>query len=361
MKNNNTASYQYHSFTLLKSMFHQLFRLCRRSPLDKISSSGKTPIEDFITYSFAGLLNDNKDLKEHFLYSTLKLPKLCYTIYSQRKYDLEGGKYCKIDLVFENTEEKIICFVENKVDSKEGEDQLKRYAKILDSFEYKEYDTYLVYCTKNYDPKQLKSHSFNYIRWYDIADILNNYPNKFLICQFYNFLKSNKMAQKHTLNNSDVATMRNMASTLEFLNECLDQAKPIFTKKFKPPNKVELNRQLRDWNRWIYSIKRIVDESDSDMNYGFYFDEPRIYVGMYFGYSDKPYYNSIYSKASKMSDEFSYVSNDDDKIIIYREKFISNLADNPKAISEIKEWFKESFEIFENFIVSSKHEIPWKV
>ena len=59
-------------------------------------------------------------------------------------------------MVFYN--KKVTCFVENKVDSKEGYKQLERYASVLSNIieGNPTQKVYLRYCTKNSDLKEIE-------------------------------------------------------------------------------------------------------------------------------------------------------------------------------------------------------------
>ena len=127
-------------------MINNLFKLYLRN-------TSKTPLEDFTTEAFAGILKYDPIIKNEFIRVFLKIPQGEYQIKTQVKYDLENDMNCIVDLVFEN--EDIICFIENKVNSKEGYRQLERYSKVLDIYNLENKKTYLRYCTKYYDNKIL--------------------------------------------------------------------------------------------------------------------------------------------------------------------------------------------------------------
>lgn len=86
-----------------------------------------------------------------------------FTIKSQRKYQLKDDIDCIVDIVIEN--EAMICFLENKVNSSEGDRQLERYTKVLNEINVKRNkEVYLRYCTKYYDKKDIKDINFIQIR-----------------------------------------------------------------------------------------------------------------------------------------------------------------------------------------------------
>jgi len=323
---------------------------------NKQNRSNKTPLEDFTTEAFVGILETNLDFKKDFLYNFLELPEGEYGIFTQQSY-----KNCIIDIVIESRRSKIICFIENKVNAREMPEQLIRYGKILDSFKIKDYDTRLIYCTKNYDLKNLEIHHFKYIRWYQIAERLKSYTSDSLTNDFYSFLQKNKMAKKQILSNEEFVTIKNMANTIEIINDYLDEAKFYFIKKYKSPNKGQLNRQLKDWNRWIYSIKGIIKEDggESDFNFGFYFNEPKIYVGIYVDYSVDNYYDKIFAKANNFG-KFKSVVYGKHGTVISLERGIIDLENNEASKKIVIDWFKESFKTFEEFFMFT-NDIPWDI
>lgn len=337
-------------------MLEKLFRLCRRdTPL------GKTPLEDFTTEAFVGTLNANDKFKFSFIHNLLGLPDGIYKLTTQKRVSLPNGKYYKIDVVLERDDKKVICFIENKVNASEGGGQLNDYSKILDLKAKKDIDTYLFYCTKNYEYKSINKHHFKCIRWYQVALVLESLKKDFLSKDFYNFLKQHKMAQKQILSQSDISTMQNMASTVSLITEYMDNVRPIFDEMFKNSNKKGLAKQLNTWNRWIYSTEGIVegDGGESDFNFGFYFDGPVIRVGIYIGQSDKPFYERIYEQAKSFG-KFDYVSNQDNKTVIYMAESIEDLVGKQSSKKEIVDWFKKAFNTFDEFFKNTK-DIPWNI
>jgi len=95
----------------------------------KQGESKRTPLEDFNTECFAGILKMYPDIKKAFIYSFLKLPKDNYRVLTQVRKNLLNRENCIIDLVLESNGHT--CFIENKVESKEGWEQLE-YAENAD-------------------------------------------------------------------------------------------------------------------------------------------------------------------------------------------------------------------------------------
>lgn len=121
-------------------MFNNLYKLYKKSATDR------TPLEDYNTECFSELLQFYPSILNSFV-EFLNLPEGNYKVFTQSKYNLSNDPNCIIDMVLES--ESVICFIENKVNSKEGWEQLTSYGKVLDSFKKKQ--TYLKYCTKHLD------------------------------------------------------------------------------------------------------------------------------------------------------------------------------------------------------------------
>src|SRR5690606_23934065 len=103
----------------------------------------------FNTECFAGILKMHPEVLISFI-KWIKLPPGNYSVNTQLNYPLVDDRNCIVDMVLEN--ESTICFIENKVNSNEGWEQLNRYSKVLDQKTDKK--THLLYCTKKVDPKK---------------------------------------------------------------------------------------------------------------------------------------------------------------------------------------------------------------
>jgi len=163
-------------------MLHDLFKLYRNN-----KSGLRTPLEDFTTEAFTGVLQQHKDVLAPFVQFIGLNKGENYRVNTQVRKFL-GESYYIIDMVLESSQS--ICFIENKVNSKEGGNQLNNYAALL-YLEKK--DTYLRYCTKRVEVKTVKDHNFKQYRWYEEANILYiNHNDKPLVQDFVEFFKKTK-------------------------------------------------------------------------------------------------------------------------------------------------------------------------
>ena len=172
-------------------------------------------------------------------------------ITTQRRFAAPGahGVYSRPDLVIELTrydeeEEKAnladppgpardLVSVESKIGSREGEDQLARYARVL-SREPDVGHRKLVYITRDYDPKNESGITEGIqpkvdlvaVRWHDFHRVLEKYhrneaPESDLIREVLLFMKEQGMSQSNLLSATDVVVLSGMSRTLSFMQESL--------------------------------------------------------------------------------------------------------------------------------------------
>lgn len=332
-------------------MLNQLLNLYRKH-------SSKTPLEDFTTEVFVGILNLEEDIKQSFIQDFLKLPEENYRLMTQVKYELENDQNCIIDFVLEG--EKSICFIENKVNSKEGYRQIERYCKVLNILNDTDIETHLFYCTKYFDKKELDEHNFKQIRWFQIAKFLKKYKENKFIENFLDFLKTHNMAQGLTINAKDFVTLGNLQETINLINGHLDRVKPIFKTTFNSKKISDglSTSQIKKHNRMIYYLSDIISTKGwSELKYGFQFDTPSIYVSIYVDKSNPDYKNLI--DAVKLMTNFKVVTYDKGGSIILK-KDISVFLNDEQADTKISDWFKDSFKQFEELIRNTPN-LDWKI
>lgn len=335
-------------------MLDNLFKLYLRNKT-------KTPLEDFTTEAFAGILKYDSDIKNEFINKFLKIPQGEHRIKTQVKYELENDSNCIIDFVLES--ENIICFVENKVNSKEGNRQLERYSKILDIYANEGYETYLYYCTKYFDEKPLKEHQFHQFRWFQIAEFLKPYSkSNALVKDFLKFLKIKNMSQDLTITTKDLFAIESLYETIGIIKGYLDRMKPLFIKTFK--SKIKLSdgcttSQLIQHKRQIYYFKDIVGHSGwSEIKYGFQTSSSRIYVGIWIDKANVDYLKFKEYFATK-EHEFEVI-NLDRGLSIELNSPLQNFINYENADSQISDWFKNSFSKFA-LLVTEINNVSWKI
>jgi len=171
------------------------------------SGASSTPVEDFCTECLAGILRSDDELLEEFAKTVLKIDsETPFKVSTQRTfYSTKNGGQSRIDLVFES--QSVLCFVEMKVYSAEGDGQLEKYAQIL----YEQPNTvttHLRYCTLYKEEKE-NFNNFDQFRWQDIARFLKpKVGENNLVNEFYNFLKEKNMAGNERFNHEDLVGLK---------------------------------------------------------------------------------------------------------------------------------------------------------
>ena len=320
----------------------------------------KTPLEDFTTEVLVGLLNIEEDIKESFIVDFLELPKDDYRLKTQMQYSLEDDTNCIVDFVIES--EKRICFIENKVNSKEAYRQLERYGKVLETFKENDFETRLFYCTKYFDDKTYAKHQFKQIRWYQIAKFLKSFEENTLVKDFINFLIKQEMAQELTLNAKDFLTLENLQNILKTTNDYLDRVKPIFEKTFKSAIKISDVRstsQILNHNRLIYMFKDILGNNGwTEIKYGFQLNNPSIYVGIWVDKSNDQH--DFFRKTTKnLHPDFIIITRKKGTAIELKKE-ISIFINDEEADAKIAEWYKKAFARFAEFIRTNS-QLEWKI
>jgi len=329
----------------------------------KLSFSNKerTPLEDFTTEIFAGLLRMEKEISDDFLNSTLGLPyNESYYIKTQQRYLLSGEPDCIVDMVIENDD--TLCFIENKVGSEEGARQLERYGKVLDDYKDSKQNTYLIYCTKHYDPKPYDCHQFKQIRWHDIAKLLKRYENNTFVNEVIKYLKTHNMAQELTFTAEDFITLTNLQNLTNKVYEYLEKVKPLFKETFNT-NIVDWCKtdQIKKYNRLIYCKTNILpgtQNSDSEIKYGFLLYKPEIYVSIWVDKNTNNY-KSFVECSKSLSREFE-IGHLEAGTYIELKQNLSIYLNDETADSKIFEWFKEAFAEFRKFIDNTP-DLKWKI
>lgn len=318
----------------------------------------KTPLEDFTTEVFVGILNLEEDIKIAFIQDFLKLPESNYSLKTQVKYELDNDQNCVIDFVLEG--ENSICFIENKVNSKEGYRQIERYCKVLESLADSDLETHLFYCTKYFDKKTLKEHNFKQIRWFQIAKFLKKYKENKFVENFLDFLITHDMAQELTINAKDFVSLENLQDLINLINGHLNRVKPVFKKTFnaKKVSDGTSTTQIIKHNRMIYYLTGILATKGwSELKYGFQFSSPSIYVSIYLDKSNPDYKELM--NAVKTMPNFTTVTYDKGSSINIK-KDISVFLNDEQADTKIADWFKDAFKQYAE-LIKNTGQLDWKI
>lgn len=199
-------------------------------------NTGNIPLEDFFTEIVAYLLSTNKEI----VYAWLKYLNLLDAnnyldahISTQRAfepldYHLKGSRP---DILIELTDgsNNDIIFIESKIGSQEGANQLSKYAAILHElpgFRRK----VLLYITRDFDPKDestvLKDVpkagvQFKQLRWYQFHQFLCSQVDATFVQEIIIFMQEYRMAHNNQFSSVDVLALANFSKSLKLMEETM--------------------------------------------------------------------------------------------------------------------------------------------
>lgn len=328
-------------------MFNNLYKLYRNN------NSLRTPLEDFNTECFAGILNFYPDILNSFVTDFLELSSGTYKVYTQQYYPLSEDPSCFIDMVL--VSDDCICFIENKVNSVEGTEQLNRYQQVLESFAPKK-QTVLRYITKWSDLKAHNQSSFKQYRWYEVADWLQgSFADNLMVSNYYNFLKTQHMARKKEITTDGVIALKNFGEAYDIATLHLSSGYNIFQRYF-PKSKVHgyhstAYRRIIDGHRVYYKIDNLFNDCiqyHSEILLALHIKDVTFRLQIYVK-NDHPHYNELYERASAMK-SFDVVNKDEIGLMINNNIKLYSFIDAEDVDKEIKDWFTKGFESIRKLI-----------
>jgi PD-(D/E)XK nuclease superfamily len=202
-------------------------------------NTGSIPLEDFFSELVAYLFITNKEI----LYAWLKhldLPDAAdysdaYISTQQAFEPLEGhlsGSRPDILIEVVNDIDADIIFIESKIGSQEGIDQLSRYAEILHklSSQNKFRNKFLIYITRDFEPKDRatifknipKSNvQFKQLRWHQFYQFLRSQEDTTLVQEIIIFMQEYRMAHNNQFSSIDVIALANFTKSLKLMEETM--------------------------------------------------------------------------------------------------------------------------------------------
>ena len=320
--------------------------------LYKNSNSTRTPLEDFNTECFKGVLEFNPELSKKFIKKFLKLPDGNYSIRTQVRYNLKDDPNCIIDMVLESS--TTVCFIENKVNSKEGWEQLARYIKVLEEIGGKYHKkTYLMYCTKYEDKKQNVEHHFRQFKWRDIGFWLDkNYPKDNFVINYTSFLKKQNIMPDTLVTTDTVISLKNFLKTYESMDIHIKNAEKHF-KYYFPKSDVQKQEKIpkiREHDRIARLISNVLENKSvhTEILYSIHFEGVRLQSQIWI-HKTHPQCDLILLKAKELN-YFDSAEKNEWGALMKFNKGLYHFIDNDDAEIEIEKWFKESFKMIAQFI-----------
>jgi hypothetical protein len=199
-------------------------------------NTGNIPLEDFFTELVAYFFSKNKEI----LYAWLKGLNLLDTdtyldahISTQREFEpLDGhllGSRPDLLIELEDDRSRSIIFIESKIGSQEGYEQLSRYAEILHElpgFHKK----ILLYITRDFEPKDKavifknipnSTVYFKQLRWHQFHRFLQSHANTMLVQEVIEFMNEHQMAHNNQFSSIDVIALANFTKSLKLMEETM--------------------------------------------------------------------------------------------------------------------------------------------
>ncbi|MBU7586292.1 MAG: PD-(D/E)XK nuclease family protein [Nostoc sp. TH1S01] len=349
--------------------------------------SGSKPLEDFFTEIVAYFFSINKHLLIAWLKHNLIISDEYYSsvnITTQKYYELlenhEHGSQPDIVIQLANDTKTEIIFIESKIGSTEGWQQLKNYAEILNSLPYYSQQT-LIYVTRDYEPKQeiksfiknnLPKVKFYQIRWYHFHNFLKNNFNDILAKEILMFMEINKMSQNNQLSPVDILAMKSFNKTLNFMEATLsEEVKVKFQQLFAGISIANLDSLYQ----FKYQKRYIIGTRLFNRSWGFwcglgYFDLEPINLNEYPSLGVCLEVESYYKNHKLLESMQTVIKDKPDEwfplylqeypavpAIIYKKSLQSFLATDDQ-LSAIKQFFLDSIDELKN--IQHYFDVPWK-
>lgn len=213
----------------LESLFKKLLQLKNRD-------SDRTPLEDFFTEILAFLLKTRTnilvDLLNQFSISSIKQPDfICLS--TQESFDAlaNHAHASRPDVLIEvaSGDQRDIVFIESKIGSTEGWEQLRRYAEHLNHLQNIN-NGILLFITRDYEPKNQDEIlercdrtkvKFLQLRWHEIYRFLTKYQEDFLLKEIKSFMEIHNMSQSGQFNAVDILALTNFSNAKRVMDETL--------------------------------------------------------------------------------------------------------------------------------------------
>ena len=319
----------------------------------KYQKGSITPLEDFNTEIFANLLVMYPEIHESFLLHFFKLDGLDnLKVNTQQRENITGERAdCIVDLVISS--EKYIIFIENKVESHEGDEQLDRYNQALHENHTNKIKL-LAYCTKYADPKEHideRVHFFQF-RWYEVARFLEAFNKEPVVQSYLEFLSYYKMNQDNTLKSEHLIAYENMRKAIEIAEFHIENVKKEFVEKFDY-ERLDKNAnwdQIRGHQRFCYYKSNIFTSDSgkwSEVLYAVSFVELKLISQIYIDQNHESYQKVADSNYDK---PFEKIIIDNKGLAIRMDEDLGRFLNKPEAEKDIKDWFLESFDRLEKLI-----------
>jgi len=336
----------------MKNLFKTIFDL-------RLKNSNN-PTEDFLTEIYAFILNAYPEVLSEFLAGlNINIEDISsYSIHTQETFKkLEShdtDSRPDISIYFPNH----VIFIESKIGSKEGSNQLKRYAEHLN--ELKKTGT-LVYLTRDFEEKNsthiLKNCTpkINFIsfRWFQVYQLLKRHKNNILIHQILGFMEKINISSNNQFNPVDIIALSHFSRVKKMLDETMYG---VVSKKFKKvanglSKPASAMTQLKDHDRYIYHVYQ---KNEAWIGLGYWmnsFNDSREYPELKFVIEvspKSPQYDNIATIMEKICGESEWTGYNFERPKswkgMYLKKSLRDFMSDENHITSIQEYFLNTIE-----------------
>ncbi len=340
-------------------------------------NSEKHQTEDYLTEIFAHCLRQDATLLKAFLKEFDILPKATikdYKIETQKTYSKLNchDSDSRPDIVISN--DNTVIFFENKINSPEGFEQLKRYAEQLDNLQ--ETNKSLVYITKHYDPKSKveifkccnNTIKFREIRWYEIFNflkkqqsLLEKRPSSEIVKELIIYMKQTNLSMNIKFEETDIPTLKNFSNIMKMMDETINVA----TKDIKKNHNSVLNFSLKK-NKFFNNSRYAYESSAKHglvVSVGYWFiedDYPNVQIEIALYHKDfkdeeklKMIDEQLRSKQELSGDsKWEYYSKSDGWSGLFTQKSLQDFLSGADHLKNIQEYFLNDLEKVEKILES---------
>jgi len=249
--------------------------------------SGITPEENFFTEVFVAVLSRNKELLREFLHRFFEYSEEYYSSRVESQVSLsrleghESGSRPDVVIELFNGESDTydLILIESKLGSLEGPNQLARYAEHLAVTFSGARNRYLVYITRNFDPKDWPKVTgrvgeriiVKTIRWSQFYSLLQDFRQDSLLDEMAIYMEENGMTEKNKLLPTDLSAMTAFPRLIDFMQSSLEgEVEQKFKAVLGCKPRDLFGMQARSEGRviWWHEINR-----DWAFGVGYFFDE----------------------------------------------------------------------------------------
>lgn len=340
----------------------------------KYNTSDIYQSENILTEIFAYLFDNNNEFMRSIINMIVgnsihslqkKYIKTQFLLEALKKYNHGFGSIIDIVIKVEVNNQEYTIFIENKVDSREHDDQLVRYADhLFEQIDRNKSYGILVYLTRDYDPKKaneifvnVKKGSrlqFKQLRWHNIFSLIKN-NNSELVNELKIYLEENNMSRSNNFSAIDILTFNNMQRLLSKLQDCFDELIYGYN-EIRPnyrPSSPNQGNQIIKKNRFYYSTTN----NDFEIGYGVFGSEELTDLHSYPKVGVLLWFNKDYDERIKLF-EFLKLKNanwtDAEYMSIERLESLEYFINTKDHFDKIKRYILESF----NHLLEAKQNYP---